>query len=193
MTEPTGLPRERPSCVLEDFLREIEDLVESEEALHAMCAHSPAGHLLLNRRGVILCANLTARFLFRRYRVPLVGCRLYDFIDREHRDALFLHLRRPWKGGRPNRLEIRLRSDEEAWIRLESRADWPSEMPRLVSVHPIDATEQRRLSQALERERGRLRAVPDRVPTGVFIGDGRTGRLEPRNRMAEEMPGGFSR
>jgi PAS domain S-box-containing protein len=176
---------------------DFQALLERIEELEAVQAFSPAGHLILSRRGVILRANVTAHHLFRHYHRRLLGRRLYDFVPPDRRDDLFLHLRRAWKTGRPQRLELPLKRRKGAegrhtWVRLDSRADTrKGGTETVISVNLIEVTEERRLNEKIRKERARLHTVLEQMPAGVVMAEAETGRVTLHNRMAEELLGEF--
>lgn len=174
---------------------EIEALLAFLEELHAAQEHSPAGYLVLDRRGVIRRANMTARHLFHHFHGPVVGRRLYHFIPSEWRDALFLHLRRLWKTDRPDRLELPLKRrkgevGQRTWLRLDSQIDFRNRRgENIAMVNLTEVTRERRLTEELRAERTRLEAVMDQMPAAVFIADADTGRISLHNQLAKENLG----
>lgn len=177
---------------------DFQTLLERIEELEAVQAFSPAGHLILSRRGVILRANVTAHHLFRHYHRRLLGRRLYDFVPPDRRDDLFLHLRRAWKTSRPQRLELPLKRRQGAegprtWIRLDSQADTrKGGTETIISVNLIEVTEERRLNEKIRKERARLHTLLEQMPAGVVIAEAETGRVTLHNRMVARILSGIS-
>ena len=175
----------------------LKDLFSAVEELSAAHENSPAGHLVVNRRGVIVRANNTARHLLRTFEGSVAGRRLYDFIPSDWRDALFLHLRRLWKTGRPERVDLPLKrrkgaGGRRAWVRLDSNADVRSRgTEKILTVNLTEVTEERRLHEQLLAERARLHTLLEQMPAGVVIAEAASGRVTLHNRMAERILGGL--
>lgn len=175
--------------------RVLQDALDAVQELYAVQEYSPAGHLLLDRRGYVARANLAARHLLRHLHGPLVGRRLYDFVPSDHRDALFQFLRGLWKADRPKRLALPLKRREgkeerRRWIRLDGQADVRNRgAAKIIAVNLTDVTEEHRLTEELRAERARLEAVVEQMPAAVFISDADTGRISLHNRLAKETLG----
>ncbi len=69
---------------------------------------SPVGFMSLDPKGRILDANLAVSTLLERDPYRLFHQSLYDFVLREDRDVLYLHLRKLFKPARPTPCELRI-------------------------------------------------------------------------------------
>jgi two-component system sensor histidine kinase UhpB len=84
------------------------DLEESRNRYKELYDFAPVGYLTLDRRGLILEANLTAATLLNVSRAMLIYQYLQSFMDRESADALHVFLRKPMAPGAKEILECRL-------------------------------------------------------------------------------------
>jgi PAS domain S-box-containing protein len=179
------------------FLEDLEAFVDVAAEFQNAQDHSPAGQLVVNRKGGIMRANLTARHLFRHFHGPVTGRRLFDFFPADRREALFLHLRHLRKTGQPDRLELPLletreRNEGRTWVRLDSQTEIPrGQAEEFITVVLTDVTEEHQLTEALRTERARFRTLLEQMPAGVVIAEASTGRVTLHNRMAGQLMGGL--
>jgi signal transduction histidine kinase len=95
--------------------------------LSAFYDAAPVGFAALSRKGVVHNTNLQTTVLLNTYRSELIGRSLYDFVVRQDRDVLYLHLRKLFTERRPQSCELRLQSN---------RVDGPG-------CEPMDGTDHR--------------------------------------------------
>jgi PAS domain S-box-containing protein len=95
-----------------------EALLDRIEELEAFYNHSPAACVTLDPEGRFVDVNLTTGILLRAVSTELIGRFLYDFVIREDRDILYLHLRGLFKGEKPQRCELRIRKNHPKVIHV---------------------------------------------------------------------------
>lgn len=76
--------------------------------LSAFYDAAPVGFAALSRKGIIHNTNLQTTVLLNTFRSELIGRLMYDFVVRQDRDVLYLHLRKLFTERRPQSCELRL-------------------------------------------------------------------------------------
>jgi len=71
---------------------------------------APVGYLTLDRNARVLAVNLSAITMIKVVRSQLIEQSFYEYIEREDRDTLYLHLRRLFKDQKPRSCELRIRN-----------------------------------------------------------------------------------
>ena len=84
------------------------DLEESRNRYKELYDFAPVGYLTLDRKGLILEANLTAATLLNVSRAMLIYQYIQSFMDRESADGLHVFLRKPMAPGAKELLECKL-------------------------------------------------------------------------------------
>ncbi len=92
--------------VCELSIHQIELELQNEELMHIqnqleqknfelkfLYDFAPVGYCTLDGKGDVVKSNLTLANMLSENRSNLVTCSLFDFVDDEYKDALFLHLR----------------------------------------------------------------------------------------------------
>ncbi|MEP6933042.1 MAG: PAS domain S-box protein, partial [Nitrospirota bacterium] len=85
---------------------------------------SPAGHLILDRSGTVVEANLQAGVLLGVNRLELIGQPLVRFVAAEDRDLVYRHCQEVLRTGTRQRCEMQLQQQAgvSRWLYLESLA-----------------------------------------------------------------------
>ncbi|WP_306590481.1 PAS domain-containing sensor histidine kinase [Geothrix sp. 21YS21S-4] len=117
---------------------EIEALLEAYTDLYD---HAPVGYLVIDRKGEIWRANLTAATLLETSRSSLVGSSFPEWMAPRNRADFFAFLDGHFAGNPPGvcELPLRPRNAMVKWIRIE--ASWPSQREECRLAF-VDITEQ---------------------------------------------------
>jgi len=125
---------------------------QNYKELYDLYEFSPAGYLRLDKNGLILSANLTTAFMLGSYRSNLIGKPFYEFVKRNSRDTLYLHLRRLFKRKQPQTCELRIKGfdGKPLWVRLSSLYDEDAHQRSQSRTIMLDIDEQKQIQVKLE-------------------------------------------
>ena len=128
---------------------------------------SPAGHLLLDREGTIIEANLRAGTLLGINRKDLIEQPLSRFVASEDLDRLHRHSQEVLKTGQRQICEVRMRKEAGAvsYLHLESVAvhEEPGRIPYWRTAL-LDITERKQAETALHKREQDYHCLADNVP-----------------------------
>ncbi len=132
---------------------QIETLLDAYTDLYD---YAPVGYLVLDRKGQIQKANLTAAALLGEKRSGLMGQAFARWVAVDSRRAFATFLEGQYAGGAPGACELPLDPREGAagWIRIE--ASWPAEVLEC-RVTFVDVTQQHQAE--VERKRYELETL----------------------------------
>lgn len=152
---------------------------------------SPAGHLMLDRNGTIVEANLRAGMLLGLNRNELIQQPLARFIVSEDQDRWYRHVQEVLKAGTRQTCELRLRkmSGVSCCLYLESLA--VHEEPGRIThwrTSLLDVSDRKRAEQELETQRSQLNAIIESAMDGIITVD-EDQRVLLFNRAAQSMFG----
>lgn len=165
------------------------DLEAARDRYVDLFEFSPAGHLLLDRNGTIVEANIRATTLLGVNRNDLIEQRLGHFVASEDQDRFHRHCQEVLRTGMRQVCEVRLRDAADAvrWVYLESLTDqgppggiidWRTSLQ--------DISDRKRAEQELETQRAQLNAVISSAMDAIITVDGEE-RVVLFNRAAESM------
>lgn len=185
LSEKLRSERERDRLIHELQLRQAEleaqreELRKSHSELEKWAAryadlydNPPVGFLTLNREGVILEGNLAGARILGAERDLLVGESLSAFVCPDDRETYVNHLKRAMESGERELCEIRLLSDGNPLVLLDSRRSLDAE-GKYSQCHIAisDVTHFRRTQRALHESEERYRSLVDLSPDGIIVYD----------------------
>lgn len=135
------------------------DLQLSRDQYQDLFEFAPVGYLLVDRKGTISSANLTATTLLGVERSRLLGARISDFIAPEDQDILYLHLGEVFATDRKRSCQLPINRGEEGprFLRMETvRVPSAAGQHQLCKLVLSDVSESVRLHQRLEGVRDDL-------------------------------------
>lgn len=152
---------------------------------------SPAGHLLLDREGTIVEANLRAGLLLGINRKDLIEQPLSRFVASEDQDRLHRHSQEVLKNGTRQTCEVRVQKEAGAvyCLYLESLA--VQEDPGGIThwrTSLLDISDRKRAEQELDIQRAQLEAIIGSAMDAIITVDEQE-RVRLFNRAAESMFG----
>jgi len=138
----------------EELRRTQRDLVESRDEYSDLYDVAPVGYVTINRKGLILQANLTLADMLNVRRETLVQRRLAEFIVAEDEDVFYLHNRALWDTKHGQTCQLRMRKGDATCVWTQLRFVLASEahdtdLPCRVSI--ADITESKRAEEELAR------------------------------------------
>ncbi len=136
-----------------DELRKIKcELEASQEKYFDFYDGAPVGYITLNRHGLIADANLTAASLLGVERNELINKPFFLFIDRDCRDAFYLHKQQVQysRCAQTCRLVVRRKDGSLFHAELESVASGAEGHPAMRTLFS-DITERKLAQEALEK------------------------------------------
>ena len=141
---------------------------------------APVGYLTLNKKGLILEANLTAAAMLGVEKGALITKPLSRFILRDDQDIFYLSRRRLFEEGKRTECELRMtkRGGVPFWVRMEGNLAEGGDGP-LCRVTISDVTERRGTEEALRKSEERYRGLFENMLDGfaycemVFDHEGR--------------------
>ncbi len=152
-----------------------ENLVMAQDQLEAthrqyieLFDFAPVGYLLIDKKGIIVKANLTATRLLDVDRNRLVGTNLMQYIERSDVDRWFLHKKQIFEQQNRGCVDLRLRADgsRHVHLRTESVVNYKGNV-EVCRVAMIDVTEQEKAREALERSEQQFRTLAEHAPAIV--------------------------
>ncbi len=187
LSEKLRSERDRDRLIHELQLRQAEleaqreELRKSHSELEKWAAryadlydNPPVGFLTLNREGVILEGNLAGARILGAERDLLVGESLAAFVCPDDRETYVNHLTRAMESGERELCEIRLLSNGNPLVLMESRRSLDAE-GKYSQCHIAisDVTHFRRTQRALHESEERYRSLVDLSPDGIIVYDER--------------------
>ena len=172
-------------------LRQAQQALErSRDRYSDLYEFAPVGYLTLDRKGLILEANLTLATLLGVERATLIERPLSRFIVSEDQDVYYHHRRRLFKTQQPQSCELRMvRGDgSRFWVRIEARAALNSAGQTVCRATLSDVTARKRAEEALEEERAFLSTVLENIEEAIIICDAE-GRIVRFNKAARRLHG----
>jgi len=180
-------------------LREKELELDAEHQRYfELYEQAPVGYLLVNEKGLLLQANLTARRLLGTQPSARNSPRFTRFICREDQDLYYLGIRQLLSKGEPVSFELRLLTDQGSvhWVQVAVRLATTSSVSSKLDqqeakvLHMVvsDIDMRKKAEEALREGNEQLRAVFDAVDTGVVLAD-RNGRILTMNRWWRDKLG----
>ena len=153
-------------------LRNTQQALErSQEQFKELYEFAPVGYLVIDEKTNILRVNLKAVRLLGKDRNELVGSRLYDLVEMQNRDSLYLHLMEIRKSisGASTELELITGRADRTFFLLQSQIQGAEKSDRgLVRVALTDISEQKSAEQKLRESEQRLRIATQGAELGVF-------------------------
>ncbi len=142
-----------------------EDLRRSEKRYEELYDKAPISYLTLNKSAEILDVNLTAAEKFDMPREFLLNKSFYDFVNREDRDQIYLHLVNVMKTKTLQNCECKINLDQaksksdieaqqpnaEFWALLESISFKDNEGNDLYRTVLSDITERKKMEDELKK------------------------------------------
>jgi len=151
---------------------------------------APVGYVTLNKKGLILEANLTAVRLLGVERQSLIKAFFSRFVCKEFGDAFYFHLQRVFETQSKQTCEIKLAREDgtQIYAQLESIAaqDESGQFSRCRTI-VSDITESKRAENLRDSE-ARLWDLYDNAPNAYFS-VGTDGLIKKCNKSAEELLG----
>lgn len=130
---------------------------------------SPLGYLSVDKKGVIHNANFTAQAMLCGENNELIGRRVYEWVAKDSRDTMYLHLKRVLETGSAVG-ELRMTgATGEFTVRLDSVSS-DKEFGEMCRIALTDITEQRRAGEALLIMIDILRYLNEGGDVGKLIG-----------------------
>jgi PAS domain S-box-containing protein len=162
-------------------------LLEKIDELLDFYNFSPVGYLTLDPEGRFLAVNLPATVMLNVPRSELLGQSLYDYVVREDRDTLYLHLRKLFKEKKPQGCELRIQSGADKIIHaaVESIYDEDRKGRRVCKSVAADITSRVLAEQTIRDREERLRVVVDGTALGVWDRNLVTGQVVWNRRLYE--------
>ncbi len=141
----------------EELRRTWEELAQSKARYADLYDRAPVGYATLTPDGIIVEANQTLAELLGQDRQGLLGHPLHTFTP--DKDAFYLHLRRVFKSGSPQTVELPLATphDREAWIELRSLC-LPGDLD-LCRTTVADVTQRKSLERSIQAARNKAEAA----------------------------------
>lgn len=108
----------------EELILAQVELAHSRDRYSDLYDFAPVGYLTLDRLGTILQANLAVATLLGVDRQKLMGRNISDFVDRQMRDACYLHRQAVFAGQHKQVCELAMHTakDQTLFVRMESIA-----------------------------------------------------------------------
>ena len=152
---------------------------------------SPAGHLLLDREGTIVEANLRAGLLLGINRKDLIEQPLSRFVASEDQDRLHRHCQEVLKTGTRQTCEVRVQKEAGAVCCLYLESLVVHEDPGRIThwrTSLLDISDHKRAEQELDTQRAQLEAIIGSAMDAIITVDEQE-RVRLFNRAAESMFG----
>ena len=166
---------------------ELEELKDKYLELYDF---APVGYVTLNKKGLILEANLTVVRLLGEERQSLIEMLFSRFVCKEFGDAFYFHLQRVFETQSKQTCEIKLAREDgtQIYAQLESIAaqDESGQFSRCRTI-VSDITESKRAENLRDSE-ARLWDLYDNAPNAYFS-VGTDGLIRKCNKSAEELLG----
>jgi len=171
-----------------------EALMDRIEELEDFYNHSPVACVTLDPEGRFVDVNLTAGILLRAVRAELVGRSLYDYVVREDRDTLYLHLRGLFKREKPQRCELRIRKNHPEVIHVVLESIYVQDRKgrdicRSVIMditHRIRAEEKfTQMAECASARLSELEAIYASAPVGMCVFDANFRYVRVNERLAK--------
>lgn len=156
-------------------LRETrQELEEARDRYAELYDFVPVGYLSLDRRGVILAANLSASALLGVSRQRLPGWPLIRFVATASRPSFAHHLKMLCEGGEEkvvDEVQILPRGAEPRSVQLESRRGVAVDGGATCHTMLVDVTERRQAELVSAEQEARYRAVIETAADGFWMLD----------------------
>ncbi|MGO9569024.1 MAG: sigma 54-interacting transcriptional regulator, partial [Desulfomonilaceae bacterium] len=145
------------------------ELEESRANYFDLYNFAPSGYFTLDRKGLILEANLTGAALLGADRKSLMGKPFFLFVSKDGRNAFFSHQKEAAESQDSTSCEIELAKNngDRLYARLESVAGKDGRLQMIVS----DVTRRKNAEDALRHNEERLRAIFESVQDFIFLMD----------------------
>ncbi|MGB8656403.1 MAG: PAS domain S-box protein [Candidatus Zixiibacteriota bacterium] len=150
----------------EDLRKTQQEMAESQARYSDLYDFAPVGYFSFDKDGLIVEVNLTGAGLLGVDRKALIRKPFHLYVAPDDRDIFYLHLRRALQAGTRQTCEIRLvknkRSASQFFARLESLPvrDGQGKL-HLCRTAIADITDQKRMTEELEKEKDRAQRYLD--------------------------------
>jgi two-component system, NtrC family, response regulator AtoC len=153
----------------EELCRTRLELEESRSNYFELYNFAPAGYFTLDRKGLILEANLTGAALLGADRSTLKGKPFYLFVSKDNRNAFFSHQKEAAESQDSISCEIELAKNngDQFYARLETVAGKNGRCQMIVS----DVTRRKNAEDALRHNEERHRTIFESVQDLIFLTD----------------------
>jgi PAS domain S-box-containing protein len=168
----------------EKLRRAQEGFEDSRRQNADMFELAPIGYLTLDENGVILAANLEAARQLGTERRHLIKKSLQVYIDEEHRDLFYMHLRKVIRDGERHSCELKLAASDggEHYVQADSTPIMDSMGNTLCINSIVDITGHKRREAQIAFQASLL----DQVRNAVIATD-LNGKIEYWNNFAETL------
>ena len=176
----------------EELRRTRQDLEASRDRYSQLYDFAPVGYFILDHKGVILEANLTACGLLGRARAFMIGKPFAVFVNEQDENTLYLHLRQVLETQSNQTCEIGLAAKDGSQIpvRLNSLVLESRDVFLTVSRTAVtDITERKHAEEALVASEIRYRSLFDGAQEGILLVDFDNGKILDANQYLEDMLG----
>ncbi len=131
---------------------------------------APVGYCTLSEQGLILEANLTAATMLGTTRAALLKQPISRFIFKDDQDIYYLHGKKLFDAGQPQKCELRLLKPDDAliWAHLTETAAQAEDGTPVCRVALTDITERKRLEMATRESEARQRYILSVSPTVIY-------------------------
>jgi two-component system cell cycle sensor histidine kinase/response regulator CckA len=169
----------------------LETQRQLEESIHKytdLYDYAPVGYFTCDEKGLILEANLALASLIGKDRASFIGTSFYSSLIAEDRDILYLHLRKIFEAGGPQKCELRLScKGKELHAQLESIVvEAAGHGSPVCRTSIIDITERKRAEEKIKKSEYFIRNILDTVDEGFIVVD-RDYRIQIANRAYREQ------
>ena len=160
-------------------------LLERIDELQDFYDFSPVGYLTLDQDSRILEVNLTASVMMHVSKKELIGQYVYDYVVREDRDILYIHLRNLFKTEKPSKCTLRfqVRNGTPLFVSMDSIYDKVRSGRAVCKSIVTDVTARMLAEQSLKESEERFRLIAETSADIIF-------QLDPEGIVLYASPSG---
>ena len=172
-------------------LRRLQLSLDAERARYFDLYNlAPVGYCAVNKKGLILQANLAAATLLGEGRRELVGRPITRHILKEDQDVFYLNRKLIFESGEPRAFELRMVKHDSTlfWAHLTVAVAQEADGTSVLRVALGDINERKQLEQALTQSEAHYRRLFDNAVDGIITLSA-TGKLVAVNNSFARMHG----